>query len=136
MAFLGGQHTQVALRETAKTRVTVSLAETFSGYSSTMNALDLLQELYSDLPAEPFVQLYLLPAQLKKIAHRAGRLDKHFVQMPLELHSSPIQSKDRLDERRQPHFPPARTLIDNIVTFQQFYRKRFCIVLVNFIRWH
>jgi hypothetical protein len=91
MTFFGGHDTQVALRKTAKTRVTVSLAETFPGYSPTVDTLDLLQVLNSDLPAQPLVQVYLLPTQFKPIAYRTGRLGKHFVQIPLEFHSSPVK---------------------------------------------
>jgi hypothetical protein len=93
MAFLGGHDTQVALRKTAETRVTVSLAETFPGYSPTMDTLDLLQVLNSDLPAQPLVQVHLLATQFKSIAYRTGRLGKHFVQMPLKFHSSPVKSE-------------------------------------------
>jgi hypothetical protein len=134
MTFLRGHDTQVALRKTAKTRVTVSLAETFSGYSPTVNALYLLQVLNSDLLTQPLVQVYLLATKLKAIAYRTGRLGKHLVQISLKFHSSPVKSEDRFDERRQPHFSPPGTLIDYIVTLQQFYRKRLCIVLVNFVR--
>jgi hypothetical protein len=94
MTFLGGHDTQVALRKTAKTRVTVSLAETFSGYPPTMDALNLLQKLNSELPAQPLVQVYLLATQFKAIAYRTGRLGKHFVQIPLKFHPSPVKSED------------------------------------------
>jgi hypothetical protein len=93
MTFLGGHDAQVALRQAAKTRITVSLAETFPGDSPTVDALDLLQELDSDLPAEPFVQVYLPATQFKTIAYRAGRLGKHFVEIPLKFHSSPVKSE-------------------------------------------
>jgi hypothetical protein len=94
MAFHGGHDTQVALRKTAETRVTVSLAETFSGYPPTMDTLDLLQELNSDLPAQPLVQVDLLATQFQAIAYRAGRFGKHFVQIPLKFHPSPVKSED------------------------------------------
>ena len=94
MTFLGGHDAQVALRKTAKTRITISLAETFPGYPPTVDTLDLLQVLNSDLPAQPLVQVYLLATQVKSIAYRTGRLGKHFVQIPLKFHPSPVKSED------------------------------------------
>jgi hypothetical protein len=98
MTFLGGHDTQVALRKTSKTRVAIALAETFSGCSSTVDALYLLQVFNADLPAQPLVQMYLLTAKFKTITDRTGSLGKHFVQISLKLHSSPVKSEDRFTE--------------------------------------
>jgi hypothetical protein len=98
MAFLGGHDAQVALRKTAETRVTIALAETFPGCSSTVNTLDLLQVFNADFLTQPLVQIYLLAAKFKSITYRAGSLGKHFVQMPLILHFSPVKSEDRFAE--------------------------------------
>jgi hypothetical protein len=98
MTFLGGHDAQVALRKTAETWVTITLTETFPDCSSTVDTLNLLQVFNADLPAQPLVQIYLLAAKFKTIADRAGSLGKHFVQIPLKLHSSPVKSEDRFTE--------------------------------------
>jgi len=98
MAFLGGHDTQVALRKTAKTRVTIALTETFPGCSPAVDTLDLLQVFDADLLTQPLVQIYPLAAKFETITYRAGSLGKHFVQMPLVLHASPVKSEDRFAE--------------------------------------
>jgi hypothetical protein len=98
MAFLGGHDAQVALRKTAETWVTIALTETFPGCSPTMDALDLLQVFNADFLTQPLVQVYLLAAKFKTITYRAGSLGKHFVQMPLVFHASPVKSEDRFTE--------------------------------------
>jgi hypothetical protein len=98
MTLLGGHDAQIALRETSKTRVTVALTETFPGCSPTVDALYLLQVLNADSLTQPLVQVYLLAAKFKTITYRTGSLGKHFVQIPLKLHSSPVKSEDRFAE--------------------------------------
>jgi hypothetical protein len=44
------------------------------------------------------VQVYPLAAKFETITYRAGSLGKHFVQMPLVLHASPVKSEDRFAE--------------------------------------
>jgi hypothetical protein len=98
MAFLGGHDTQVTLRKTAKTWVTVALIETFPGYSSAVDTLYLLQVFNANWLAQPFVQVYPLAAQFKLIAYRTSSLGEHFMQIPLHFHSSPVKSKNRFAE--------------------------------------
>lgn len=98
MTFLGGHDAQVALRKTGKTRVTVALTETFPGCTPTVDTLDLLQVFNFDLLTQPLVQVYPLAAKFKTITYRAGSLGKHFVQMPLVFHASPVKSKHRFAE--------------------------------------
>jgi hypothetical protein len=98
MAFLGGHDAQVALRKTAETRVTITLTEAFPGCSPTVDTLDLLQVFNADFLTQPLVQIYLLATEFKTITYRISSLGKHFVQMPLILHFSPVKSEDRLTE--------------------------------------
>jgi hypothetical protein len=98
MAFFGGHNAQVALRKTAETWVTIALTEAFPGRSPTMDTLDLLQVFNADFLTQRLVQIYLLATKLKTITYRAANLGKHFVQMSLVLHASPVKSEDRFTE--------------------------------------
>jgi hypothetical protein len=98
MTFLGGHDAQVALRKTAETWVTIALTETFPGCSPTVDTLDLLQVFDADFLTQPLVQVYPLAAKFETITYRAGSLGKHFVQMPLVLHASPVKFEDRFAE--------------------------------------
>jgi hypothetical protein len=98
MTFLGGHDAQVALRKAAETWVTIALTETFPDCSPTVDTLNLLQVFNADLLTQPLVQMYLLTAKFKAITDRTGSLGKHFVQISLKLHSSPVKSEDRFTE--------------------------------------
>ena len=98
MAFLGRHDAQVALRKTAETWITIALTETFPGCSPTVDTLNLLQVFNADFPTQTLVQIYLLAAKFKTITYRTGGLGKHFVQMSLVLHASPVKSEDRFAE--------------------------------------
>ncbi len=90
MAFFRRHDAAVALREVAETGIAVTLTETFPSRTTTMNALDLLQILDSDIFAEPVIQRQLLATQFEPIVYRAAHLGQHFVQVTLSLHISPF----------------------------------------------
>ena len=81
---------QVTLCKAAKTRVTITLVKTFPDYPPAVDAFDLLQIFNANLFAQPLVEVNLLTTKLKTIAYGAARLGKHFVQIPLKFHASPV----------------------------------------------
>ena len=85
MAFLGRDDAKIALGETAEAGVTVTLAEAFSGYATTVNAFNMLQVFDSYRLSQPVIQGQLLASKLEIITYRAGRLGTHLVQVALEL---------------------------------------------------
>ena len=98
MTFLGGHDAQIALRQSAETRVTVALTETFPGDPPTVDALNLLQVFNTDFFTQPLVKTHLLTTKFESIANRTGRLGEHFVQISLKFHSSPVESENRFTE--------------------------------------